>query len=473
MAYIKSYLKTKVTQWERYETGSPFVVRILPMTGLMLIALIAACTSPVQVQSVPIDGAPPQIDGTFDGTPAPRWDRAMMGGQDSHHAEAGPQNGIDAIMHSLTPAEKIGQLIFVRYQINCDLFSGKHWGGVVFANAPEKDITTEAALRKSILDVHRCTQGHQYKLPMFTATNHEGGRVHYFNSTSKVTHFPSAAVQCSKGAPYVRQVSQAQASELAYMGIHVTLGPVADVLLTASSVIGDRAYAKTTALAAPCVESAVIGYHAEGLLATLKHFPGHGGIAADTHTSFAVDKRTMADIQQKYLPPFWAGLQLSVPAEFVMFSHVVYSSLDSAWPASLSSKAVQLLKSNTSPPFEGIAVTDDLNMNAVSLAWSMDKVAMLALMAGQDMLMFMKYDSAVQAQNALVAALQNGWEATVRNQLGKSQQFKFTAAEVQDRVHAALKRVLQVKQKAGLTRFDWIQKMEAIPEPDWEAHREL
>lgn len=431
--------------------------------GSSLTTFGSGCSSPPasSVDGAVADAASPLSDGRVDAPPP--------------SAELGPRlDGSDplaAFIQRLTPRQRVGQLLFARYAASCAQIAELQPGGVVYHGS---DVTTEGALRQANLALQRCAQTNGLSAAVFASTNHEGGRVHYFEAPSQVTRFPSAKLQCDRGTDYVYQVSRAQAEELLYTGIDVTLGPDADVLVVGSNVIGDRAYASDPKRAADCVTAALRGYHEGKVLTTLKHFPGHGGTASDTHLGLAVDPSSVAALEQTHLVPFWQGLRQSPQAAFVMVSHVVYRAIDPSWPATLSPAVVALLRGRQDPRFAGVTVTDDLNMQAITRYWPLEQAAALSLLAGADMLMTGTVVDAVKARDLLVKAWDGGLELNVKDLTGASRVVKATAQEVQTRVNDALARILAVKQRAGLLDLPAaIQRLEQAPVPDWAAHRKL
>jgi len=361
---------------------------------------------------------------------------------------------------------RISQLFVMPFTLDCNQIKTMIPGGITFYG---NHVTTYSEVRERALSIQKCARDQGVALPLFIATNHEGGRIYYFDDTV-VTHFPSAKKQCDMGAAYVHQVSKAQALELGYLGLNFIYGPVADVLFVSSNVIGDRAFSSDPARTAECVEQAVEGYHLGGVITSLKHFPGHGGTASDTHLGLAQDNVTLADLQAKYLPPFWRGLDLARPSEMVMISHVIFKQIDSEWPASLSSVILGLLKERSAKPFDGVAISDDMSMKAISNYWGASTASLLALMAGMDLLIYQSQLDLQASIDLLVQAVENGWSATVKDANNQAHTLSFTQDQIRERLYDALKRILRAKYLGGLSNYDFLTELENRSPPDWQAH---
>jgi beta-N-acetylhexosaminidase len=400
------------------------------------------------------------------GAPADGGDAALADG-------VGPLPWVEQTLQRLTLEQRVGQLLLPRYTASCATIAALQPAGVVYIGA---DVSTMTALREDNLALQRCAESSGIALPLLTSTNHEGGRIYYFDGAGQATRFPSARAQCDRSADYVQQVSRAQAIELRYAGLNTTLGPVADVLLVGSNVIGDRAYATTPAAAADCVRAAVVGYHEGGLLAVLKHFPGHGGTSSDTHVDFAVDPSDAQSLEAQHLVPFRAGLAAPASAELVMASHVLYQGVDPAWPATLSPAVLALLRQGSAggAAFAGPLVTDDLVMGAVAKHWDVAQAALVALAAGSDLLLVGSTAEAARIRELLLSAAQSGWSLSTADANGTPVTLQRSAAEMRQRIDEAVRRVLAVRQRPDLQRFDAaVQAIEQAAVPDWAAHAAL
>jgi beta-N-acetylhexosaminidase len=173
-------------------------------------------------------------------------------------------------------------------------------------------------------------------------------------------------------------------TDLARLGINTDLAPCADVLAPDGSlVVGTRSFGSDPALVARHVAAAVAGLQSAGLAACAKHFPGHGSTAGDSHRELATVAGTMQDLRVRDLPPFVAAVGASSLA--MMPGHLRVPELTGELPATLSPAAITgLLRGELG--FDGVVICDALEMKAASAAFGIPEAAVLAVIAGTDLL---------------------------------------------------------------------------------------
>lgn len=169
--------------------------------------------------------------------------------------------------------------------------------------------------------------------------------------------------------------------EMAACGLDLSFAPVLDVDGGTSGVIGDRSFSADPQATAETAGAFIHGLHEAGMVAVGKHFPGHGGVAADSHHELPVDKRSMDELRRHDLIPFAA---LATRLDAVMPAHVVYPAFD-ARPAGFSPAWLGMLRESLG--FKGVVFSDDLSMAGAASAGSPAERAMKALAAGCDMLL--------------------------------------------------------------------------------------
>jgi beta-N-acetylhexosaminidase len=217
---------------------------------------------------------------------------------------------------------------------------------------------------------------------MLVMVDHEGGRVHRL--PPPFTRFPPAAAVGRCGEPRLAAaVARAMARELRAAGFDSGLSPVLDCLLDpANTVIGDRAFATGPDTVAALGVAFVDAMLPSGLVPVAKHFPGHGLTSVDSHHALPETAATLADLERGELVPFRAVLAAGCPA--VLVAHVRYRALDAENPASLSPEIVSgLLRGRLG--FDGLVVSDDLEMAAVAAGWGVAEAARRFLGAGGDL----------------------------------------------------------------------------------------
>ncbi len=181
-----------------------------------------------------------------------------------------------------------------------------------------------------------------------------------------------------------RSVYAAIGADLARLGINTNLAPDADVLdLSGSAVVGTRSFGSETSLVARHVAAAIAGLQSAGVAACAKHFPGHGSTLDDSHLSLATISGTMAEIRVRDLPPFVAAIAAGSLA--IMPGHLRVPELTGSLPATLSPAAVNgLLRGELG--FSGVVISDALEMKAASAVFGIPEAAVLAVIAGVDLL---------------------------------------------------------------------------------------
>ncbi|WP_109125792.1 beta-N-acetylhexosaminidase [Dyella sp. C11] len=203
---------------------------------------------------------------------------------------------------------------------------------------------------------------------MLIAVDQEGGPVQRFRDG--FTRLPPLS---AVGAVYDRDPEDAirlaeehawvMSSELRACDVDFSFAPVVD-LARGNAAIGTRAFHADPAIAAELAQAYVRGMHLGGMAAVLKHFPGHGSVAVDTHKATAIDPRPLDVIRRDDLVPFVEGM--SAHAEAVMVAHVIYPEVD-AQPAGFSSRWIKdILRSELG--FNGAVISDDISMAAAGAA---------------------------------------------------------------------------------------------------------
>ncbi|MGN0968833.1 MAG: glycoside hydrolase family 3 protein [Oscillospiraceae bacterium] len=222
------------------------------------------------------------------------------------------------------------------------------------------------------------------KIPLILTCDEEGGRVNRLMSTVGTTWVGPMLDYKDDGPETAFENAETIAADLLSCGFNTDLAPVADVWSNPSNtVIGDRAYSDDFAQAAELVAAAVEGFHAGGVACTLKHFPGHGNTSADSHYGAVYVERTVDQLRDNELLPFQAGIDAG--ADAVMIGHLIVSDLDSE-PAPFSYKIVTgLLREEMG--FDGVVMTDGLQMKAMTDHYSSADIAVKAVQAGVDMLL--------------------------------------------------------------------------------------
>jgi beta-N-acetylhexosaminidase len=216
------------------------------------------------------------------------------------------------------------------------------------------------------------------------AIDEEGGDVTRVAYAEGSPYPGNAALGVVDDVALTRDVYAAIGGDLARLGININLAPCADVLVPGgSAVVGTRSFGSDPSLVARHVTAAVAGLQGAGVAACAKHFPGHGSTAADSHLAPATVLGTLAELRARDLPPFAAAIAAGSLA--VMPGHLRVPELTGDLPATFSAAAViGLLRGELG--FDGVVISDGLEMRAASGVHGIPAAAVLAVAAGIDLL---------------------------------------------------------------------------------------
>ena len=282
---------------------------------------------------------------------------------------------------NLTLEEKIGQML-------CFAFNGTEYneqldrqikqlkvGGVIYF---AKNITSPFQAAKLNERLQK-----EAKIPLFTCIDQEGGSV--LRVMEKITPFPGAMGLAATGKS-IRNLCYHVAKDLKSIGFNLNHAPVADVNNNPlNPVINSRSYSDDPEVVAKYVCEAFKGFQDAGVLATVKHFPGHGNTSQDSHLLMPSLDSSLAEMKKIELLPFQKAFDEGIDG--VMVSHVLYTALDKEYPATLSYPIMtKLLQEQMG--FKGLIVTDSLSMGAIEQNYTNEQVINLCVNGGVDMMIF-------------------------------------------------------------------------------------
>ena len=283
-------------------------------------------------------------------------------------------------------------------------------------------------------------------IPLFLSIDQEGGGVD--RMPPEVRRTPGAYCVGQTGSvPAAQSYGDVLAAECAAFGLNLDFAPVLDVWSNpGNTVIGQRAFSADARTVAGLGPAAARRMMDQGIIPAVKHFPGHGDTAVDSHVGLPVVDKSPEELEETELIPFRAAIQSAgtdgqVPA--VMVAHILLTQLDPERPASLSPAVVTgLLRDELG--FAGAVLTDDLTMGAVTQSYGLGEAAVLAVEAGCDILLVCHGPDSVPAvRTALLEAEASG---------------RITAERLDESVY----RILRLKTEYALTN-------EPVSPPDLEA----
>jgi len=316
------------------------------------------------------------------------------------------EDKVETILNRMSDEEKVGQLLIIGIDNTeadenaLTMLRKYHISGITLFDR-NMDNPAQVARLSDALQKEALKQKSQ--LPLFICIDQEGGQV--ARMADKVTVAPSQEKLATSG-----QIEQATvwakgtARELKAMGINVNFAPVVDL----GAAYG-RSYGKDPAQVIAFARAAAQGYQQEGLLFSLKHFPGIGRTKVDPHLDPYVIEADRKTLEQEDLAPFRTLIQeMDNQGFFVMVSHLKYLALDGEYPASVSELILtKLLRQELG--FQGLIVTDDMEMGALTKLYSFEQMGYLAVKAGADQLLVC-HDSTHQiaVYNGILGAVRRG-----------------------------------------------------------------
>jgi beta-N-acetylhexosaminidase len=308
-------------------------------------------------------------------------------------------NGRDAVRNAAAPDaldEMIGQMILVGFRglaleaenpIVADIRDRKIGGVVLFdydvpAQSPVRNIESPRQV-KALIDSLRGLAA----VPLFIAVDQEGGKV---SRLKEKFGFPATVSQKYLGslddAAVTRKYAETEATVLAEAGFNLNFAPVVDLDVNpANPVIGgiERSFSADPAIVVKHAVEVIRAYRAAGVLTTLKHFPGHGSSRSDSHLGFTDVTETWS---QTELEPYRKIVETGL-CDAVMTAHVFQAGLDPKYPATLSRSVIQsLLRDKLG--FDGLVISDDMQMKAISANFGLKEAIVRAVEAGVDLLTF-------------------------------------------------------------------------------------
>lgn len=339
---------------------------------------------------------------------------------------------VEALLSSMTLEEKVGQLFFVRCpEVNAleDVAACRLGGYLLFG----RDFKDSAGAYLTAEQVREKIQSYQDAalIPLLIGVDEEGGSV--ARASWNPNLFPGGKCRSpqwllnhrsGEGDVFAEDAWEKSTTLLGY-GVNVNLAPVCDVSMDPGSFIYDRTLGLDAAAQADYAERVVSAMAESGIGSVLKHFPGYGD-NADTHTGIALDERPMEAFLEGDFLPFRAGLAAGGRTTAVLVSHNIVSCMDPDLPASLSPAVHEVLRQELD--FDGVVMTDDLAMKAVADYARDGAVAVMALAAGNDLLITGDYRAQIPK---VLEAVENG-------------------ALSETAVEGACRRVLAWKQALGL-----------------------
>jgi len=301
-------------------------------------------------------------------------------------------------MRNMTMEERIGQMFFPRFSLKNytdDIKKRKPGGYVLFAY----DFDDDAEFIQYYIDDMQNLSKNTVGIPLGLAVDEEGGTVVRVSKYHRTKPFPSPQnIYKEQGIEGVLKIDQEKRDLLRKFYLNVNLAPVADVSYNDTDFIYRRTLGKLPDETAEYIAKDVEGYVNDNFSCCLKHFPGYGN-NIDTHGEIAIDTRPYETFLNEDFLPFQAGIKQNVP--MILVSHNIILCKDEKFPASISKTWHDILRKDLN--YSGLILTDDMSMGAIKKFANNESEAVLAVLAGNDIILtsdyYEHYDAVIKAYN--------------------------------------------------------------------------
>ncbi|WP_346764013.1 beta-N-acetylhexosaminidase [Bacillus sp. BHET2] len=349
-----------------------------------------------------------------------------------------PQEGTDGneetkittILSNMSLDEKIGQLIIAGFSGTQEdartkkLIQQYSVGGFIFfstnLDGPQQTVQLLNNLKKD---------NENNPLPLFLSVDQEGGQV--TRLPGGLINFPTNEKIGAMNDPDLSyEVGSILGKELKEYGFNLDFAPVLDINSNPSNpVIGDRSFGDNAPIVSELGIQTMKGIQSQGVISSIKHFPGHGDTAVDSHLELPIVNKSVQELEELELDPFKQAINSG--ADLVMVAHILLPKLDRDNPASLSKNVIDLLRNKLH--FDGAVITDDLTMKAITNNYGIGQAAVQSVIAGSDILLIAHdYEMIVEAIDSLRNAVRSGEIS-------------------ENRLDLSVRRIIELKQKYKLS----------------------
>lgn len=296
---------------------------------------------------------------------------------------------VKKMMTSMSLEEKVGQLFLVRVpEVNqLEDIQTYHLGGYLLFGRDTVN-ETAASFKAKIASYQETT-----KIPMLIGSDEEGGTVTRISTNANLVATPfqsPQALYANGGWEAITQDVKDKAAIFKEYGIQTGLFPIADVATDPQAFIYDRTIGQDAKGTSKYVETAVKAMKEAKIGSTLKHFPGYGN-NRDSHVEIVTDDRPLAELRKNDFLPFEAGIKAG--ADSILVSHNIVSSIDPNLPASISKPVHDIIRNELK--FDGVVMTDDMDMAGLADFISQEKAGLQALQAGNDLILSSTYQTQI------------------------------------------------------------------------------
>lgn len=335
----------------------------------------------------------------------------------------------DEFINSMTLDEKIGQLFVVAFEgkeLNSnikELIEKYKVGGVILFDGNVSDIKQTVSLINNLKSVNS-----NNKHPLFISVDEEGGRVTRMPVEFK--RMPSSADIGRTGKVEIAEnAGNIIGESLRILGFNVDFAPVLDIYSNPqNTIIRGRSFGNDVNIVTKMGVAEVKALKGNSIIAVPKHFPGHGDTSIDSHIGLPIVHKSLSELKNFEFKPFEEAINNG--ADAIMVGHIVLSEIDKNNPASLSKDVIEILKKDLK--FEGLVVSDDMTMGAITKNYNLEDSVLKSINAGVDLVLVCNdFENQVKSINRVKEALSTG-ELT------------------EERLNESIYKILKLKYKYGL-----------------------
>lgn len=334
-------------------------------------------------------------------------------------------------IQKMTIDEKIGQIVIMGldgYTIDDTakrMIEDYYVGGFIFFGRNVKDSTQLLQLINSLKDTNSGNN-----IPLFISVDEEGGKVSRVpNEFIKIPTNRTIGQKNDGKVSY--QIGSAIGETIKSFGFNMNFAPILDIDSNPKNpVIGDRSYGSNEKIVSELGIEAMKGIQSKGVIPVVKHFPGHGDTAVDSHISLPTVNKDLKSLMEFELIPFKESIKNG--ADAVMVAHILFNEIEPENPATLSKVLItDILRDQLN--FNGVVITDDLTMGAIMENYDIGDAAVRSVKAGSDIVLVCHdYDNGIEVLNALKNAVEERMIS-------------------EERIDESVYRVLELKKKYDLT----------------------
>lgn len=336
---------------------------------------------------------------------------------------------ISEVIENMSVEEKIGQMIFSSIsgtELGAEeekLIHQYKVGGII---VNKKNITSPSQM---VAYMNSLKEENKNNVPLFFGIDQEGGRIAKLPGDLRAipSHFE---IGKQNDPSFALEIGTVLGKLVSSFGFNVNFAPVLDINSNPENpVIGDRSFGNNPDVVSKLGIQMMKGIQGENIIPAIKHFPGHGDTSVDSHDELPVVQKTMPELEQMELIPFKQAI--AEGADMVMIAHILLPSIDLEFPSSMSEAIItDLLREKIG--FDGVVITDDMTMEAITNSFDIGKASVMSVKAGADIVMVAhEFENVVKAITALTTAVENG-EIT------------------EERIDQSVERILKLKNKYSL-----------------------